>query len=309
MKLGIKCKIEANTFIGHSVLNTEIDGKEYSLIPNDSGLLSEIIIKTKSPDIDKQIAKISPVAYPSPAKHALTIQLSEKDIDEVRKLLQDIESSLSFSANLKKIYWEEPEYMFIPETEEERRNINVMSFQKVNKGYSEATAILTIHDFTDMINNRSKYQFLTTVKAFHREGIREYNSFRYINAYYNFYFVIEDLYASGKTKNYEVENELKRDESFREIVEWMMNNKNIKDMHLVNIKRFLAEEHKTYDVDGLIELIVRVRGNLHHFSSKSSKRKGTPLNQNDFESMAFFLMGLSVRSILQKILEKNQGII
>src|SRR5438067_1675007 len=111
MKLGVKCKIESETFIGDSELNTVVDGKEYSLTPDSNGLLSEIVIKIKSPDIDKLIANISPLAYPSPAKHALNIQLSQEDIDDVTMLLQDIESALSFSANLKKISWEEPTYI------------------------------------------------------------------------------------------------------------------------------------------------------------------------------------------------------
>lgn len=306
MKLGVKCKVESETLIGNSELNTVIDDIEYSLIPDTNGLLSEIIIRVKNSDIDKLIANISPSEYPSPAKHTLNIQLSQKDIDDIRVLFQDIESALSFSANLRKIYWEEPTYIFIPETDDERLNINVGEFT-INKSYPTVLKKMTINDFTDMIKNRSKYQFLTIAKAFHREGIREYSSFRYINAFYNFYYVIEDLYGAGKTKNSAIENEFKKDINFREIVTWMIEN-NIKDDHLENIKRFTLEENKKYDVDGLIELVVQVRGNLHHFSSKSSKRKGTPLNHKDFESMAFLLMGLSVRSILQKIIEENNNV-
>jgi hypothetical protein len=307
MKLGIKCKIDSETFIGNLEMNVVFDGKEYSLVSNSSGLLSEIIIKIKGPNVDKQIPKISPLAYPSPAQYELNLPLSKEDVDDVTSLLQDIESALSFSANLKKIYWEEPTYVFIPETDDERLNIDINKFT-VHRSFPVVPKLLTIDNFTDILRNRNKYQFLTIAKAFHREGIREYDSFRFINAFYNFYYVIEDLYGAGKTKNAAIENEFKKDVNFREIVAWMMED-NIKDNHLENIKLFIAEEHRNYDVDGLIELIVHVRGNLHHFSSKSSKRKGTPFNHQDFESMAFLLMGLSTRSILQKIIEKNNGII
>ncbi len=139
--------------------------------------------------------------------------------------------------------------------------------------------------------------------------MREFNSFRYINAFYNFYFVIEDLYGKGKTKNFGIEKEFKKNKTFRDLVEWMINNDKISGRHKRNIKSFLLEEHKSYNVDGIIELIIKVRGNLHHFSSKSSKHTGTPLNNKDFESMAFLLLGLSYRSILQKIYERNKDII
>jgi hypothetical protein len=306
MKLEFKCKVESKTYIGSSVLETTIADKDFILIPDEKSLLKEIIIRVKIKNPNDIISKISPSNIPG-VNHDLTIKVGEEIDNEITELLQYLEASLSFLGNLKKIYWEEPKLIFIPENDEDKINVNVMSFA-VHKKYPDVEKILTMDAFRNIVSDKKKYEFLTIVKSFFREGLREFESFRYINAFYNFYFVIEDLYGKGKTKNYEIEEEFKKNKTFREFIEWMIT-KQISGRHKVNIEKFISEEHKSYDIDGLIELIVKVRGNLHHFSSKSSKRKGTPLNNKDFESMAFLLLGLSNRSILQKIYERNKGII
>lgn len=305
MKLEFKCKVESKTYIGNSELKTTLEDKDFTLIPDEKGLLKEIIVSTKIKKSDSVVSKISPSTIPG-VKHDLRIQIDDKVDNEITELLQYLEADLSFSANLKKIYWEDPELNFIPENDEDRKNVNVLSFSR-NREYPDKSKILTLDGFKKIVANKEKYEFLTIVKSFFREGLREYHSFRYINAFYNFYFVIEDLYGKGKTRNYAIEEEFKKNKTFREFIDWMI--KSLSGRHKANIMKFLLEENKSYDIDGLIEIIVKIRGNLHHFSSKSSKHKGTQLNQRDFESIAYLLLGLSVRSILQKIYERNKGII
>lgn len=306
MKLEFKCKVNSRTYIGINELKTSVNGKDFILKPDEKGILKEIIVITQVPESKKIISKITPTES-AKIKHEININIDKDIVGEIENLLQYLESSLSFSANLNKINWEEPELIFIPENDEDKKNINILNFT-VNKSYPEDETILTIESFREIVLEKDKYDFLTVVKSFYREGKREFNSFRYINAFYNFYFVIEDLYGRGKTKNFEIEKEFKKDKNFRAFIEWMIT-KNLNGKHKTNIEKFIKEENKLYDVDGLIELIVRIRGNLHHFSAKSSKHKGTPFNQHDFESIAFLLMGLAVRSILQKIYEKNKGLV
>ncbi len=306
MKLEFKCKVESKTYIGNSILETTIKDKDFTLIPDGKGLLKEIIIRVKIEKLNSIISKFSPSRTPG-GKHNLTIKLDEKVTGEITELLQYLEANMSFLGNLKKIYWEEPKLTFIPENDEDKINVNIMSFT-VHKKYPDIEKVLTMDAFRNIVSDKKKYEFLTIVMSFFREGLREFNSFRYINAFYNFYFIIEDLYGKGKTRNYAIEEEFKKNKTFREFIDWMITD-HIKGRHKTSIEKFLSEEHKSYNIDGFIELIVKVRGNLHHFSSKSSKRKGTPLNQQDFGSMAFLLSGLANRSILQKIYERNKGII
>lgn len=135
--------------------------------------------------------------------------------------------------------------------------------------------------------------------------MNEYAARRFINAFYNFYFILEDLYGSGKTKNYDILKVLRSSDEFKESLNWIFKTQLNDDRHKTNLYNFCNEEGITYNINGLIELLVKVRGNLHHYSSRSTKHIGTPFNQDDFESIAFMTMGLSVKAILNKILKIN----
>lgn len=307
MKLEYKCKVESKTYLGNSILKTTFEDKDFTLIPDERGLLKEIIIRVKLINTDSVIPKFSPSDTPG-IKFNLNLNTGNEVSREIRTLLQYLESDLSFYVNLKKIYWENPDLTVIPEEEEDKKIANVLSIELAEKEYHDPEIKLTMETFIEIVSNKKKYEFLTIVKSFFREGEREFKSFRYISAFYNYYFVIEDLYGKGKTKNSAIQEEFKKNQTFRGFINWMIDS-GIKGRHKTNIEKFLLEENKSYDVNGLIELIVKVRGNLHHFSSKSTKRKGTPFSQQDFESMALLLGCLSKMCILQKIQERNISVI
>jgi hypothetical protein len=64
--------------------------------------------------------------------------------------------------------------------------------------------------------------------------------------------------------------------------------------NLSQVMFFLQEEREQFTVDGVIELIVQVRGNLAHFSQKSTKRKGHAFNQYDFRGVAYMLQAVCI---------------
>ena len=64
--------------------------------------------------------------------------------------------------------------------------------------------------------------------------------------------------------------------------------------NLAQVMFFLHEERKPFTVDGVIELIVQIRGNLAHFSQKSTKRKGHAFNQFDFRGVAYLLQAVCI---------------
>jgi hypothetical protein len=297
MKFGMKCRVASNTEIGKECIQVTLDGTDFTLEPSEEGLLSGLTVVTRIPQGTDFISQIAPSNYPGVAG-ALSVDVDKQFIDELKELIQYIESMLSFHFQVKKVYLEEAKRFFVPENEDEMEKIDVISYSVQKQPYPEQIMRLTVGDFKDIIHQRGKYEPLTMVRMFQREGLREFSSFRYIQAFYNFYFVLEDLYAQGKTNNSEVGKRFKSNQTLRDIVQKMLNTA-IKGHHLKNIQNFLNEEKMKFDIDGILDLIVQVRGNLHHYSSRSTKRKGTPFNQGDFESMAFLLMGLAQFSIIE----------
>jgi len=304
MKLSLECSVEGKIKIGKQFRAVK-GSKEYLLIPDDKGWLSKIKIIKKVAESNKYSAKIGPGK--GKVKHEIRITGDREERLELIREFQELEGILSFdtAGSLKSIEWDAPTEDFIAETEEEEKQVEVHNLGFA-KEYPDYPASLDEEGFGRIIRSKEHYVSLIVPQAFYREGTNEFASRRYINAFYNFYFILEDLYGKGKTKNKDIAEEFRSSEEFRGFVDWVIKDINDKyAKHRISIERFCKEERVAYDTDGLIELLLKVRGNLHHYSSRSSKHKGTPLDNEDFESIAFLTMGLAARCILQRILRIN----
>jgi hypothetical protein len=212
-------------------------------------------------------------------------------------LAQHIEALGSFWFGIKKIYWESPKRGWIAETPEDEKDLELITndFQREfheNKCYREMAPEM----LRSLIRDRQLHRNLVLPMSFYREGCNEFSLKRYTSSFINFYFYLDDLYGQGKTKNKEVENIFKSSEHIRSAFEeaiCLFQDK-ASSKNLEELKEFLEMERKTLSVDGLIELIVQIRGNLSHFSQKSSKKKGHPLNQRDFRSVAFLMKSICI---------------
>lgn len=305
MKISLECSIKGKVKI-NNLIKVIYGKKEYILIPDKKGWLSSIKIvkQVESPE------KYSTEMLPGKGDVKLEIQIHgdrEEKLELVREL-QELESVLSFDTggSLKSIAWDKPKEEFIPETEEEKKRVSANQFQ-FWKDHIEYPSSLDEKIFEDVIKTKERYNSLIVPKAFYKEGINEFTSHRYINAFYNFYFVLEDLYGEGKTRNNDVADGFRKSQDFTEIMEWMIQNLDKDKKHKNNIVKFCNEEGVSYDVGGLIKLLLKVRGNLHHYSSRSSKHLGTPFSHEEFESIAYLTLGLSVHTILRRIVDINQS--
>lgn len=306
MKLSLECSVRGRVKIGRQ-LKVVKGLMEYLLIPDDKGWLSSIKIIKKVATPQKYSARWGPGE--GKVNATLIIEGNREEYLELIREFQELEAVLSFetAGSLKSVAWDSPKEEFIPETEEEKRRVGVYSFH-LTKEYPDYPASLDERTLDDIIKIKKHYESLIVPKAFYKEGTNEFTSRRYINAFYNFYFVLEDLYGKGKTKNKDVADAFRNSKDFKEILEWMISEQIGKtERHRIGIKRFCEEEGVTYDIDGLIDLPQKVRGNLHHYSSKSSKHLGTPFSHEDFESIAFLTMGLALQTILRRTVDINQS--
>jgi len=306
MKYSIECSVTGKVMV-RTTLHFKKDTKEYFLIPDEHGSLSSIKIIMDVPHSENFSSRTTH------GKDGILNILIDGDLALKNQLItefQQLESLLSFETEgaLISISWNKPKEDFIPETDEEKLRFQVREMY-FTRDYKEVISYLNQKDFTEIMETKERYIPLTTPMSFYREGANEFHSRRYINAFYNHYFVLEDLYGEGKTKNKDVAHAFKNSIEFRGFVKWLLEGTLASDeKHRTSIKKFCAEEHVSYDLDGLIDLIIKVRGNLHHYSGKSSKHIGTPFTHRDFESIALLTLSLSVRAILQRILKINQTI-
>ena len=305
MKYSLECGVDGKVMIGVTI-QVAMGTKDFILIPDEQGWLSSIKIIAKVAEPQEFHPRIEPGEGRVKAK--IIIKRDPGLRQELIREFQELESIFSFDTNgaLKSIRWDEPKEEVIPETDEEKTRVSVSGFH-FKKEYPDYHTKLDEKTFERIVQTKQLYISLVVPKAFYREGINEFHLRRYINAFYNFYFVLEDLYGQGKTKNKDVISAFKNSTEFKEYLEWVIKNHiDTHERHQANIQKFCSEEKVAYNVGGLIELLQKVRGNLHHYSTKSSKRVGSPFNHEDFESIAFLTMGLALRAILQRILEINR---
>lgn len=308
MKLSLECKVESMIII-HKTIEIENEEKLYVFYPNKEGFLSKLKIISPVSYPEKFYSTITPTPNSKSVAH-FDIKEDEELMDSIRKEFQELESDLSFTSggSLKKIHWDNLKSELICETEEEKKKANIIGVKVEKNKYPVPIIKMDESTLRSIVTSKADYTPLIIPKAFFREGLNDFHSFRYINAFYNFYFILEGLYGNGKSKNKAVEWEFKKSKDFCEFVEWSINNIKNSPRHLNKITQMLKQRNKSLNVEGIIHLLAKTRGALHHFVNIPHKIQGTPFNHKEFESIAWITMGLAARAIPQKILEINQQI-
>ena len=126
----------------------------------------------------------------------------------------------------------------------------------------------------------------------------------YIIAFFNYYFVLEGLYGNGKSKNNQIEREFLTSTALKAFIEEYMHSPNTERL----IKQIfdLLPSQKTHaipDDTTLIQLLVSIRGRVHHFSNNPNRPHGSPLNQHEYEGIADFARFLAHKSLVAQLTE------
>lgn len=204
--------------------------------------------------------------------------------------VQTIESTFAFYYNLTRVRWEAATYIVIPETDLEKANVEFNTVE-VTPGWPDPTTDIGTDGFEDLIARADQCRDLSTVLAFYREGLTDMRALRYITAFYSFYFVLEGLYGNGKTKNPAVEAEFKRSIVLRAAIDQCIQ-RGLPQARLGTIKTIenLTEGiGKKPDADGIIRMLVSIRGDLHHFVNRKSRPSGSPFTHERYEVLAIFM--------------------
>jgi hypothetical protein len=287
----INVKIDADA-VYHQSYRVEIDPFILSIRLDQNNVVEALDIALRVKNYHDFLPEVSS------NRHSRIIQIRLRDSSLSSSLIdlaQHIESIGSFWFGIKKIYWESPKRGWVAETPEEEKDLefttnNFQQESHENKCYQEMDPAR----LKSMIENYHLHRHLVLPMSFYREGCNEFSSKRYTSSFINFYFYLDDLYGQGKTKNKDVENLFKSSKHIRHACEKAIQDFQDNPKNLEELKEFLEMEKKTFNVDGLIELIVQIRGNLSHFSQKSSKKKGHPLNQRDFRSVALLIQTICI---------------
>jgi hypothetical protein len=181
MKFALICDVESSIQLAAEVV-VKLGAREYSFIPNSTNALHKIKV-TAEVERPEQFT-LSSLQHPTLGP-TLAMGSDGQLYEALTHELQELESLLAFSFNLKRIHWEHPREERIAELPDERG----FAFHVVPE-HKEARIPITEADLTSLLNNKKLLSPLTVVKSFWREARNSYNAARYISAFVNAFFIL-----------------------------------------------------------------------------------------------------------------------
>jgi hypothetical protein len=151
--------------------------------------------------------------------------------------------------------------------------------------------------FVSIVGIALNSQSLVVVESFWREGESEWVSGKFINAFVSFYLVLEGLYGSRKTKNYQIEQAFLASTELRASIENFLNDQHPLQ-HIDQIIKLVKVGNRLPTRVELIKLLVSIRGRLHHFQNNPKCPQGSPLAHDDYEGMAYLVRCLAHKGIV-----------
>lgn len=290
MKLKVTAKVSGSVVIP-TTTSIQRNNMLFDFVVNEKSLLTELSVSTSVPPekLGLFVNSITPADGDTPTSFSVGGDKELYDLLIVE--LQLLESSLSFATlgSLKNIDWSNAKEEFIAETPEEVEQLKFTGFSR-HLEHVIPTVTVSLNSINILVELLHEYKSLAIPKAFYREGLNYHRGFQYVNAFYHFYFVIEDFFSGGKTGMSSVMSEFSKSAEYIRIATEVLLQVSEDPRHRLNLERFFLEESCEITPQGLQKLLFHLRGNLHHYFSKSPKTRGTPFNQGEYETISLTTM-------------------
>lgn len=309
MKFGIVCDVEGKTYLENGI-TIEGDGINYIFYTNEEGLLQKVRIISGVDDPDQYFFRKT--TFPN-GGFTFTRGYEEHIKNKLILQLQLIEGILGMQGNIKRLYWNKPTFEYYPETTEEHQRFDITpAWFFLNEMIPDEARLVPADVLVRLLGNLSLFEPLNVPMAFYREAKAEYSAGRYISAFFNSYFIIEGLFGNGQWREKDITRELSKSSVFtgfvKEFLDEVVKNDDLAEgMTKAQLEEELKSRDQPTTVEGLIKLIVKKRGELHHFSIGSSKSQGTPLNNADYKRLAVMTFSFAGDSLLHYLDEQEKA--
>ncbi len=163
---------------------------------------------------------------------------------------------------------------------------------------------LDMKSFRKLILERDIFEDLIVPMIFSNHGFRDISEHRLITAYYNFFFVLEVLFAPGYSSPPKVENKFLSSAELKEAVDAVRSEYD-KDILTANkLRRLLEKAHCEVTTEGIIKFFVKTRGKLHHANLPTSPTHWLPIHADRF-SDEVDLLDRVVKKVIDIIVRKK----
>jgi hypothetical protein len=306
MRYALECTVDARIRLPQDIDGEWFRGRRLVIKRDHEGFVSTIRIEGKVPDEDP----IAMSVVQEPGKPTAFKSSGGGDIRrELQSELQLIESTLGLYCKLTRIRWEEATAIIIPESREEEQRIQWNNL-RITRESPDNHVRISAEDFCTLLQLGNFARELVTTMSFFREGNIDLKTFRFITAFFSFYFILEGLYANGKSKNKEVCLEFAKSQLLRATIattlQMPLYSGGIeKPGDIFSIDQFLSLARKRRDVEGVIHMLVWVRGDLHHFVNNPNKLTGSPFTHHRYETLAWFIHDVCLQVLTTEITNRH----
>ena len=228
------------------------------------GELTHVTATARVPD-KSQWPKLRPSNDP---KIKLQISVQRPFFDDIKRDLRAAEGLLSLFG-LESIDTESAEQTWCPDNEEEESALELFSFSMKRERRP-------INEVEPLAFDLVARAFLAAPRArecevslsFFRKGRRDVIEQRYIEAVFDFFFMLETLYAQGKFKVVQVEQSFLRNDGLMKHVQEALHAPALHHNVLANpaVAKSFAQDYADKSPQEIVRHIVRLRGFLHHHS-------------------------------------------
>jgi hypothetical protein len=296
MRYELSCSVDSQTYLDEGNHSFERCGKVYTFSTGEDGRLNAIAISAKVVNAERFKMTFIPHGF---------LEEYDGDLrDEIVADFQYLESLLGFAGEVTRIHWDAPERRVIPENDQEAMDI-ISASLRIERKWKITPNRLLKRDLEAIIDDRRIVQPVQLLQSFFREGKNELYQFRFINAFYNLFFVLEGLYGKGKSGTKELTTAFGSSPDFSPIAiaGWRALVEQDKELAGRALSEMGAQQDATDDqmISMLIDWIISTRGSTHHFYLRSSRKQGTPLNQHSYEPIARFTLLLAERAINREV--------
>jgi hypothetical protein len=123
-----------------------------------------------------------------------------------------------------------------------------------------------------------------------RNGTNRQVDGEFIQAFYAFYFIIEGLYADGRSSEQEILKQFSASEKLsaacHATIRSYFGPKTPRNKEVAVLRPLMSGYHCPETAEGLQRFLIRMRQQLHHFSRRSTKLQPHPFNQQAFKPLA-----------------------
>lgn len=225
------------------------------------------------------------------------INIQGTNLEKLRPHLRLVEGLLS-TFGLRAIDIDTYTVSWIPNNAQESKELKLYEFKHSYADPDDHNESIPFDLIARSVIAGFKSDMYEVSLSFFRKGKNDMATRSYIDAFYDFYFVLEALFARGKTRNAHIETNFLASQSLITAVDKAKKNDNL--LQTLTKKSPRSFDYKSSSPEEIIKYVVKRRGFLHHQNPKHPEA-WKPDAQSDFHLDAAFLMEVVYHLIWDKV--------